>query len=64
MLDLDQNADENLSRHTHCVMGSPSLLRRTKARLKNLCLYLQMIILWDSFTRRFPNPNKLIDGSD
>ena len=38
MLDFDQKADEDLSRHAHCAMGSPSLLKRTKARPKNLCL--------------------------
>ena len=37
MMDFDQKADEDESRHIHCVMGSPSLLRRTKAILKNLC---------------------------
>ena len=63
MLDLNQKADEDLSSHTHCVTGCPSLLR-TKARLKNPFLYLQMMILWDSFTRRSPNPNKFTDRSD
>ena len=60
MLDLDQKADEDLSRQTHCVMGCPSLLR-TKARPKNLSLYLQKMILWNSFDRRFPKSNLRID---
>ena len=38
MLDFEQKTDENQTRPIHCETGSPSLLRRTKARPKNLCL--------------------------